>query len=120
GRADLLVYASLAGLALALVGTVTSSEPLPCMIAVGLVGGLPAGVFASLPGESLRAEMRATGMGIFYTIFYAGTALAPAVAGVISVRSGSSAAPIWFAVACVAATALSLAIARRVQKAAVR
>jgi len=118
GRADLLVHSSLAGLALGLAGAITSSEPLPWMIALGLVGGLPAGVLASLPGEVLRADMRSTGMGVFYTIFYAGMALAPVVAGVISVRSASGAAPIWFAVACVAAAAGALALARRMQKSA--
>ena len=116
GHADRFVYASLAGLALAVAGAITSPEPLPWMIVLGLVGGLPAGVLASLPAAVLRPELRATGTGIFYTIFYAGTAIAPAIAGILAVRSASSAAPIWMAVACVAAAAAAFLVARRTQK----
>lgn len=116
GHADQFVYFSLAGLALAIAGVIASSEPLPWMIVLGLVGGLPAGVLASLPASVLRPELRATGTGIFYTIFYAGTAIAPAIAGVLAVRSASSAAPIWMAAACVVAAAAAYLVARRTQR----
>lgn len=117
GHANLLVHASLAALALTVIGIVTSSMPLPWIIAAGLISGLPAGVLVSLPGEVLRAESRATGMGVFYTIFYAGVTIAPLVAGLIAVRTASSAAPIWMAVACVAACAGAFSVARLLQKA---
>jgi MFS family permease len=114
-HADAIVYCSLAAWALATIGIMTTSAPLPWIIAAGLVGGMPAGVLVSLPGEILRAESRSTGMGIFYTIFYAGMAIAPPVAGAIAVHAASSAAPIWMAVACVAACAGAFAVARRLQ-----
>lgn len=118
GHADALVYASLGAWALTTVGIMTSSAPLPWIVASGLIGGLPAGVLVSLPGEFLRAESRATGMGIFYTIFYIGMAIAPPVAGALAVRTASSAAPIWMAVACAAAGAGAFAVARWLQKSA--
>ena len=98
GHADRVAYGSLGALALSVTGLLVSSEPLPWVIASGLICGLPAGIFISLPGEVLRAGSRATGMGIFYTLFYAGMAVAPAAAGALAARTGSSAAPIWMAV----------------------
>jgi MFS family permease len=76
----------------------------------GLVGGLAAGLLVSLPTEILRAEIRAQGMGVFYTVYYAGTALYPPIAGWLADSSGRASAPIWFAagsvLACVPAIAL--------------
>jgi MFS family permease len=118
GHADLIVHSSLAGWALAMIGLVTSSAPLPWIIAAGLIGGLPAGVLVSLPGEVLHAESRSAGMGIFFTINYAGMAIAPPVAGAIAVHTASSAAPIWMATACFAAGAGAFATARWLQKSA--
>jgi MFS family permease len=118
GHADGIVYCSLAGWALATIGVMTSSAPLPWIIASGLIGGLPAGVLVSLPGEVLRAESRSTGMGIFYTMYYTGVAVVPPIAGAIAVRTASSAAPIWMAVACVATTAGAFSMVRWLQKSA--
>jgi len=119
GHADAVVYAGLAGWAVATVGIMTSSAPLAWIVAAGLVGGLPAGVLVSLPGEILRAESRATGMGVFYTGFYIGMAIAPPVAGAIALHTASSAAPIWMSVACVAVCAVTFAMTRWLQKSAV-
>jgi MFS family permease len=116
GHADGIVYCSLAGWALATIGMMTSSAPLPWIIASGLIGGLPAGVLVSLPGEVLRAESRATGMGIFYTMYYTGVAVVPPIAGAIAVRTASSAAPIWMAVACIATSAGAFSMVRWLQK----
>jgi MFS family permease len=65
----------------------------------GLVAGLAAGVLVSLPAEILRADIRAQGMGIFYTVYYAGNALYPPIAGWLADVSGRASAPIWFAAA---------------------
>jgi len=119
GHADAVVYAGLAGWAVATVGIMTSSAPLAWIVAAGLVGGLPAGVLVSLPGEILRAESRATGMGVFYTGFYVGMAIAPPVAGAVALHTASSAAPIWMSVACVAVCAVTFAMTRWLQKSAV-
>jgi MFS family permease len=118
GHADGIVYCSLAGWALATIGVMTSSAPLPWIIASGLIGGLPAGVLVSLPGEVLRAESRSTGMGIFYTMYYTGVAVAPPLAGAIAVQTASSAAPIWMAIACAATSAGAFSMVRWLQKSA--
>jgi len=116
GHPDRLAFASLAGIVVAMVGLINSESPLPWIIASGLVAGLPAGVFASLPGEALRAESRATGMGISYTIFYAGTAAAPVIGGALAKHLGSSAAPLWMAAALVVVCAAAHAVFRGLQR----
>lgn len=55
---------------------------------LGIVGGIPAGVVMSLPGEVLSRESRALGMGLFFMVFYVGTALAPIAGGAIAAVSG--------------------------------
>ena len=116
GHADRVAYASLAGLVATLVGLVASQAPFPWIVASGLVAGLPAGIFVSLPGEVLRAESRATGMGIFYTIFYAGTAAAPVVAGALAKQFGSVAVALWMAVALIVLCATGHAAFRALQR----
>ncbi|MEX2198417.1 MAG: hypothetical protein WD886_06365, partial [Burkholderiales bacterium] len=66
----------------------------------------------------LRAESRSTGMGIFYTMYYAGVAVIPPIAGAIAVWTASSAAPIWMAVACAATSAGAFSMVRWLQKSA--
>jgi predicted MFS family arabinose efflux permease len=53
----------------------------PAVIAMGVIGGLPAGVFVSAPASVLRPETRGAGMGLFYTWYYAGMSALPPVAG---------------------------------------
>ncbi len=116
GHANLVVHSSLAALVLALIALLTSDTPLPWIIASGLVAGLPAGVFVSLPGEILRPESRSTGMGIFFAIYYAGIAVVPPIAGGVSDRTGSTAAPIWIAIACFAMSGGAFLVVRWLQK----
>ncbi|MDE2515774.1 MAG: MFS transporter [Rhodospirillales bacterium] len=48
---------------------------------VGVVGSIHPGVIMAVGTLSARAENRATGMGIFYTTYYAGGSVAPALCG---------------------------------------
>lgn len=116
GYATPVVYLSLAGMALSLAGLVNASAPLPWIIAAGLCGGVPAGVLVSLPGAVIPAASRAAGMGVFYVIFYAGMAFAPPLAGLLALSSGSSAAPVWLAIACIVLCAATYCAAQRLQK----
>ena len=116
GHADRIAYVSLAGLVATLLGLIASQAPLPWIVTSGLIAGLPAGIFVSLPGEILRAESRATGMGIFYTIFYAGTAAAPVIAGALAKQIGSVAAALWMAVALIVLCAVAHAAFRALQR----
>ena len=50
-----------------------------------------------LPGEVLRPENRAAGMGVFLTWYYAGRALLTPLAGILRDASGAPGAPLLFA-----------------------
>jgi MFS family permease len=82
-------------------------------IALGLA---PGPIMALLPGV-LRPEHLATGLGLFYTIFYAAMALAQPVAGLTRDTSGDPGMPILFAAGLMASTVLGLALFRWVEQA---
>jgi MFS family permease len=112
GRIDLITYVALAGWATSLAGILLTPAPLPWLILGGLLGGLPAGIFVSQPAEVLSPGARATGMGLFYTIYYIGVTAFSPIAGALADFSGSSQAPIWLAGSLVLATAISFAAFR--------
>jgi MFS family permease len=58
--------------------------------ALGLVGGISAGAIMSLPARVLGAEVRAAGMGIYFTTFYAIIVGGPIAAGWIASMAGAS------------------------------
>jgi predicted MFS family arabinose efflux permease len=77
----------------ALMLAVTRSDAvLPIVIALGIVGGLPAGAIMSLPTLVLAPETRAIGMGIYFTVFYLGMVAGPLVGGLVARSMGTSAA----------------------------
>lgn len=88
-----------------------------CFSVIGLILFLPAGIMAALPIEVLRPENRATGLGLFYTWWYAGVAALPPVGGWTYDVTGSPAAPILYAGALVFLTLLALFLFRLFQRA---
>lgn len=106
---------------LMLVVTRTQSTAL-AFLALGLVAGLPAGAIMSLPARLLDASTRAVGMGLYFTVFYAGMVAGPFVGGLIADWSGSPAAPFDFGAALILATCACivphLVLARRSRAAA--
>jgi MFS family permease len=83
------------------------------IIAGGIVGGLPAGAFVNLPAEFLRPQSRAPGMGVFYTVYYVGCAILPALAGWLSDITASTRATLWFAALLAFLCIPALAVFRR-------
>ena len=79
------------------------APPWPTLLAVGILGGLPAGSLAAAPALVLRPESRSAGMGLFYTMYYLGMALMPPVAGWLQDTVGRSAA-VYFAAATMLVT----------------
>jgi MFS family permease len=66
------------------------------ILIMGVFGGFPAGPIMAMPTGVLKPENRAVGMGLFYTITYAGMAALPAVAGWTLDITHSPTAPIFF------------------------
>lgn len=95
------------------------AHSLPLLLALvaltSFVGNLVAGPIVALAAEVLRPEARSTGMGIYYTILYAGLALGPVLAGFASDATGSPAAPIYLVAGLAALTVLALGVFRGLQ-----
>ncbi len=97
GRPDVfIVFATLAG-ALATAAVPYTESYLASFIVIGLILFIPAGIVAALPIEVMRPENRATGLGLFYTWWYAGMAGLPPIAGWTYDLSGAAAAPLYYA-----------------------
>ncbi len=75
---------------------------------LGLIFGPAGGLIMALPTQVLSNENRAVGMGIFFTVYYIGMGIIPAVAGYIRDVSGNPAAPLWFAGSMILVALLSL------------
>ncbi len=90
GRRNLVLVSGLLLFAVLLVAGVRTDAVLPVFVMLGLVGGLAAGPIMSLPAAVLRAETRAVGMGVFFTLFYLATVLAPLLGGWLASLTGSA------------------------------
>jgi cyanate permease len=105
----------LAGFALVVVGSTAlafAEHPLVPFLIVAFSGGLPAGLIMALPVEALRPQARASGMGVYFTCYYALMAALPPLAGMARDVSGSPGAPILFAAAMILVAAAGLAAFR--------
>ena len=77
---------------------------------------VPAGALMVLPGELLRPHVRAAGMGVFFTWYYAGVALLTPVAGILRDASEAPGAPLLFATALELLAIAVLVLLRRLQR----
>lgn len=69
----------------------------------GVIGMAPAGVIMAMVGEAIRPQVRAFGMGVFFTIYYAVMLVTPPVAGAILDATGNAQGPLWLAIILFAA-----------------
>ncbi|SHK14546.1 Predicted arabinose efflux permease, MFS family [Shimia gijangensis] len=56
----------------------------------GLIGMAPAGVIMAMAGQAMRPQVRAFGMGVFFTLYYAIMLVTPPVAGAIFDATGNA------------------------------
>ena len=77
--------------AAALLIAARTDAVIPAFVALGLAGGLSAGPIMSLPARVLAPQLRAVGMGIYFTLFYVFVVSTPIVAGGLSSRIGTAA-----------------------------
>jgi len=82
------------GIALLLVPLI---DPVPPLLASGLLVGLAVGVIMALPAEVLRPQSRGVGMGVFFSFMYIGQAGLPPLAGAIQDAAGGDTASLYFA-----------------------
>lgn len=115
GLPDHVIYTCLCGGVVALLLLPYDVASFALCLAVGLIGMAPAGVIMILPGEVLRPENRAFGIGIFFSWYFVITAPAPMIAGWLYDMSGKASWPLYFAAVLFVATATANLIFRLVQ-----
>ena len=80
-----------AGISAALILAASiSDQPYLLFALLGLIVGLPAGPIMALPSQVLRVEERATGMGVFYAIYYVTMVAGPIVAATLARGAGAA------------------------------
>lgn len=97
GRRELVLTICMSAAVLALWLLSVPGAGFGASLLFGLVGMAPAGTIMALAGQALRPEVRAFGMGVFFTIYYAVMMITPPVAGAIFDVSGRAMGPIWLA-----------------------
>lgn len=96
---DLIVIGLCVGLGLVMVGlSYLPGAALPLGVVLACLMGPPPGALMAMPGRVLRPENRASGLGLFLTVYFVLMALGPAIAGVLRDSFGSG-APILFGAA---------------------
>ncbi|MEP1772977.1 MAG: MFS transporter [Anderseniella sp.] len=112
GHRDIVMLAGfLAFGALLLIAPVTGNVYLVFLL-LGLCAGLPAGPIMALPSVVLEAGTRATGMGIFFTLFYAGVVFAPVIAGHLADQTGTASTAFYLGTALLAVCIVMLFVFR--------
>jgi MFS family permease len=110
GRPDLsiVVFSIATGVALALL-PVLGVAAVPSFL-FGLCLGPPGAAIMTLPARALAPAHRATGLGLFYTVYYATMAVGPALAGWLRDAWGSAAAATLYGALLFLASPLLLAL----------
>ena len=89
--------------------------PAAMFVLFGLTAGVPGGALMALTGEALSPANRGPGLGIFYTWYYAGVAIAPAAAGWLRDATGNPGMPLLLAGAFMVATVSCVLLLRILQ-----
>ena len=99
GRPNLILGLSLAAIGPAVAAVTMWDAPVLLFVIAGLLGGLPPGIIMALPARAVRGEVLAPAMGLYFTCYYVGMGVLPAVAGWIRDTAGHPSAPLLFAAA---------------------
>jgi len=115
GRPDITMISCFL-IAAVMIGVVASVGPSAMLFAlIGIIFGPPGGLIMALPSQAVRAERRASGIGVYFTCYYAGMGVLPTFAGYARDLTGNAGAPLWFAGATLIAATLALMRFRMVQ-----
>jgi MFS family permease len=90
GRPREIMLAGFAFFALILVVAARSEAVIFWFVVMGLVGGLSAGPIMALPSRVLDSSASATGMGLYFVMFYVMVVTGPIVAGRLAQEAGTS------------------------------
>lgn len=111
GRPLLTITICLSAIAAATLALAAGAGPQSGeLLVAGMLTSLVATVIMTLPARALSPEHRATGMGVYYTIFYAGMAALPPVAGWAADGAGGPPVALGVAAAFFASTIVGVVI----------
>jgi MFS family permease len=99
GKPIALMLSGFVLFAVMLVAAARVDAVIAVFVILGLIGGMAVGPVMSLPARVLEPSVRAVGMGIFFTLFYAFVVAAPIAAGMLATRLGSASAAFDFGAA---------------------
>jgi MFS family permease len=86
-------------LVIGMVGMALTGMPVFWAVLVGILGSIQPGIIMAVGTLSARPENRAVGMALFYSLYYAGGAVGPAVCGWVADRHGGPAGGVLAAAA---------------------
>jgi len=115
GRPVPTLLATFAAVALLLWMIPYGSFPIATYAALGIVLGPAGGLIMALPAQVLQARNRAIGMGIYFTVYYVGMGIFPAIAGYLRDVTQTPAAPFILALGAILGAALALLGLRAMQ-----
>jgi MFS family permease len=101
GHPEAIIVAGCIVFAMLMILLPRSGSVLAITVALGLVCGLPAGSIMSLPARVLTPATRGIGIGLFFTVFYAGMMLGPVLGGACAKWAGSAGAALDFGAAMI-------------------
>jgi len=90
--------------------------PVVLWVAATAIMGITVGPIMALPGVLLSPASRPTGLGIFYTTYYLGTVLLPAIGGWLLDATGTAQSAVWFAAGCLVVAPNSLVLCRYIER----
>lgn len=118
-RSDAVMLAGFVVAGLAAAALALGWLPLaPGFMLIALTVGLPAGPIMTLPASAVAPQSRATGMGIYFTWYYALMAVMPALAGLARDLTHDAATPVLFAAGMMGAALAGLGFFRAFSRAA--
>lgn len=109
---DGVMIACFLAVAVAIFWFARGLNPIVLCMVIGLLAGPPPGLIMALPSTVLRPQNRSTGMGIYYTCYYAGMAGLVPLAGVLGDVTGDRSAPLLFGCAMMIGAAACLLLFR--------
>lgn len=109
------IVVTLTGGAAAMVAISQGIAPELLCLGFGFIVGIPAGALMALSAEAVSPDSRGPGLGIFYTWYYLGMTVGPALAGWTRDMSGSTAAPLILGAAMLVGVILSVGLLRLLQ-----
>ena len=115
GRGDFLFWFGCLASALAIAFVPIGDLPVLWVVLTAIMG-ITVGPIMALPGDLLTPASRSTGLGVYYTVYYLGTVVLPALGGWLLDVTGSPAWVVWYSSACLVTAPLSLLLCRRMQR----